>query len=181
VYGVAFSPRGDQIATGSWDQTARIWDPATGECLASLAGHLGTVEAVTFSPSGDLLATASGDATARIWKVSTGACVATLTGHDYTVRAVAFSPSGDLLATASADATARIWSVSTGACLATLVPLPGAGYITLLPDGRYKLDGDPGDCLWWAAGLGRLGADEVGSRFPDIQRLSPGTPILPAD
>jgi WD40 repeat protein len=51
VYGVAFSPRGDLIATGSWDETARIWDAATGECLATLAGHAGTVEAVAFSPS----------------------------------------------------------------------------------------------------------------------------------
>ena len=70
---------------------------------------------------------------------------------------MAFSPSGALLATASSDATARLWDVASGAHLATLVPLPSGGYITLLPDARYKLDGDPGDCLWWAAGLRRLG------------------------
>jgi hypothetical protein len=39
-----------------------------------------------------------------------------------------------------------------GRAEATLVPLPSGGYITLLPDARYKLDGDPGNCLWWAAG-----------------------------
>jgi hypothetical protein len=58
--------------------------------------------------------------------------------------------------------------------------LPSGGYITLLPDGRYKLDGDPGDCLWWAAGLRRLGPAEVSSRFPEVRRLPPGAPILPA-
>ena len=180
MYGVAFSPRGDLIATGSWDNTARIWDAATGACLATLAGHAGTVEAVAFSPSGKLLATASGDATARVWNVATGAHLVTLAGHDYTVRAVAFSPSGALLATASSDATARLWDAASGAHLATLVPLPSGGYITLLPDGRYKLDGDPGDCLWWAAGLRRLGPAEVSSRFPEVRRLPPGAPILPA-
>ena len=108
---------------------------------------------MAFSPSGALMATGSGDATARIWNAATGAHLVTLAGHDYTVRAVAFSPSGALLATASGDATARLWDVASGACLATLVPLPSGGYITLLPDARYKLDGDPGDCLWWAAGL----------------------------
>ena len=138
MYGVAFSPRGDLIATGSWDETARIWDASTGECLATLAGHAGTVEAV------------------------------------------AFAPSGALLATASSDATARLWDVASGAHLATLVPLPSGGYITLLPDARYKLDGDPGDCLWWAAGLRRLGPAEVSSRFPEVRRLPPDAPILPA-
>jgi len=52
VYGVAFSPRGDLIATASWDQTARIWDAATGACLATLAGHAGTVEAALPVPRG---------------------------------------------------------------------------------------------------------------------------------
>jgi WD40 repeat protein len=65
---------------------------------------------------------------------------------------IEFSPSGTLLAAASSDATARLWDVASGAHLATLVPLPSGGYITLLPDARYKLHGDPGDCLWWAAG-----------------------------
>jgi hypothetical protein len=64
---------------------------------------------------------------------------------------ITFSPDGALLATAPSDATARLWDVASGAHLATLVPLPSGGYITLLPDARYKLDGDPGDCLWWAA------------------------------
>jgi WD40 repeat protein len=137
------------------------------------------VEAVAFAPSGALLATGSGDATARIWDAATGAHLVTLAGHDYTVRAVAFAPSGALLATASSDATARLWDVASGAHLATLVPLPSGGYITLLPDARYKLDGDPGDCLWWAAGLRRLGPAEVSSRFPEVRRLPPDAPILP--
>ncbi|HEY2285659.1 MAG TPA: WD40 repeat domain-containing protein, partial [Streptosporangiaceae bacterium] len=180
VFDVAFSPRGDVIATASWDETARIWDAAGGACLVTLAGHGGTVEAVAFSPSGTLLATGSGDATARVWDAVTGAHLATMAGHDYTVRAVAFSPSGTLLATASADATARVWDAASGAHLATLVPLPSGGSLTLLPDGRYKLDGDPGDALWWAAGLTRLGPAEVSSRCPEVRRLPPGTPVLPA-
>ena len=109
-----------------------------------------------------------------------GRTSATLAGHDNTVLAVAFSPSGALLATASSDATARVWDAASGTHLATLVPLPSGGYITLLPDGRYKLDGDPGDCLWWAAGLRRLGPDEAASRFPEVRRLPPAIPILPS-
>jgi hypothetical protein len=36
----------------------------------------------------------------------------------------------------------------------------------LLPDARYKLDGDPGDCLWWAAGLRRFGPAEGQQPLP---------------
>jgi WD40 repeat protein len=177
VHGVAFSARG-LLATASWDHTAKVWD-AAGACLATLTGHTGTVEAVAFAPDWSLLATASGDATVRLWHAATGTHLATLAGHDQTVRAAAFSPNGSLLATASADATVRLWDVASGAQLAILVPLPSAGYMTLLPGGRYKLSGDPGDCLWWAAGLDRLGPDEVHDRFPGIRRLPPGAPVLP--
>ena len=65
--GVAFSPDGRLLATGSADKTARLWDPATGECLRTLAGHDRGVFGVAFSPDGRLLATGSWDNTARLW------------------------------------------------------------------------------------------------------------------
>jgi WD40 repeat protein len=168
------------LATASDDRTARIWDPLSGAPVRTLNGHDSWVFGVVFSPRGDQIATGSWDQTARIWDAATGECLATLAGHAGTVEAVAFSPSGALLATASADATARLWDVTSGAHLATLVPLPSGGYITLLADGTYKFHGDPGDRLWWAAGLHRLGPDEVNSRFPGIRRLPADAPILPA-
>src|SRR5262249_11098890 len=39
VYAVAWSPDGTQIATGSEDQTARIWDAASGASKMVLNGH----------------------------------------------------------------------------------------------------------------------------------------------
>ena len=64
---MAFSPDGRLLATASEDETARLWDPATGEHLRTLTGHAGEVEGVAFSPDGRLLATASEDETARLW------------------------------------------------------------------------------------------------------------------
>jgi WD40 repeat protein len=169
-----------EVATGSLDGIARIWDAAAGRPGLTLSGHSSWIHALAYAPSGTMIATGSGDNTARTWDAATGAARATLRGHSGQVKAVSFAPDGSLLAMASSDATARLWEIASGAHLATLVPLPSGGHITLLPDARYKLDGDPGDCLWWAAGLRRLGLAEVSRRFPEIRRLPRDAPILPA-
>jgi WD40 repeat protein len=109
VWGVAFSPDGRLLATASDLETARLWDPATGEDRRTLTGHAGAVWAVAFSPDGQLLATASEDKTARLWDPATGEDRRTLTGHAGAVWAVVFSPDGQLLATASQDKTTRLW------------------------------------------------------------------------
>ena len=49
---MAFSPDGTRILTGCEDNTARLWDAATGKPLATLAGHRAPVSAVAFSPDG---------------------------------------------------------------------------------------------------------------------------------
>ncbi|MFO0843155.1 MAG: serine/threonine-protein kinase [Gemmataceae bacterium] len=60
ICGVAWSPDGALVATGSRDQTVRVWDPATGRQLSCLTGHHGFVNGVAFSPDGRLLASVSG-------------------------------------------------------------------------------------------------------------------------
>ena len=70
VVSVAFSPDGSKIASGSWDNTVRLWDAENGEQLAVLRGHEGRVASVAFSPDGSRIASGSNDVTVRLWDVS---------------------------------------------------------------------------------------------------------------
>ena len=69
------------VATGSWDNTARIWDATTGELVRALEGHGPSVR-VAWSPDGRRVATGSSDNTARIWDAATGTVARTPVAAD---------------------------------------------------------------------------------------------------
>ena len=138
VGGVAFSPDGRLLATASDDETARLWDPATGDCLRTLTGH--DRAASTVWRSARTGGCSPPPATTRRRGCGTrppASCLRTLTGHDGAVLGVAFSPDGRLLATASGDKTARLWDPATGDCLRTLTGHTDVVLgVAFSPDGR---------------------------------------------
>ena len=170
-----YAPNGSTVATASDDNTARIWDPATGNPIVTLTGHAEGLSAVAFSPDGATIATASQDGTARIWDAITGNPIATLTGHTEGLTAVAYAPDGTSLVTTSDDGTARLWDIA-GDPIATLLPLP-VGQAVLLPDGSYKLDCEPGNGLWWAIKLCRFEPGELDPYVPGLRRVPSDQPL----
>jgi WD40 repeat protein len=111
---------GQILATGHDDQTIKLWDVQTGQCLKVLEGHTGWVWSISFSPDGQTLASGSLDYTVRLWDVSTGQCSRELNGHTGWVWSVSFSPDGQTLASSSDDRTVRLWNVQNGECLKVL-------------------------------------------------------------
>src|SRR5947209_1494038 len=94
VLAVAFSPDGTLLASGSVDNTVKVWEVASREVKHTLEGHTLPVTAVAFSPDGKSLASASYDKTVKLWDGRTFEELATLKGHTNKVDAVAFSPDG---------------------------------------------------------------------------------------
>jgi len=114
INSIAFSPDGKKLATGSVDNSAKIWDLESGKQTLSLDGHTNNVTSVAFSPDGKKLATGSEDNSARIWDLESGKQTLSLDGHADNVTSVAFSPDGKRLATGSYDNSAKIWDLESG-------------------------------------------------------------------
>jgi WD40 repeat protein len=136
VLSVAFSPDGETVASGSFDQTIRLWHRASGECLKVLRGHKNWIHSVAFSPDGQLLASGSSDQTIQLWDGQTGDRLATFRGHTSHVWSVAFSPDGQFLASGGDACVVKLWNLA-GDCLYTLQGHTHRVYsIAFSPDGR---------------------------------------------
>ncbi|EGZ76826.1 WD40 repeat-like protein [Neurospora tetrasperma FGSC 2509] len=122
ILAAQFSPiSSGRLATGSGDNTARIWDTNTGTPKHTLKGHTGWVLGVSWRPDGEQLATCSMDGTVRIWDPEAGKPVGQpFKGHAKWVLMTAWQPyhlwrdGTPRIASASKDGTCRIWVVNTG-------------------------------------------------------------------
>jgi len=111
IESAAFSPDGRLLATGGRDNTARLWDLATGQQLREFPGHPGWIQAVAFSRDGRTMAV-SHWRSLRLWEVSTGKERRRFDGHEGDGTALAFAPNGRTLASGSTDTTALIWDLT---------------------------------------------------------------------
>lgn len=121
TWSVCFSPDGRLMATGSDDETIKIWDVKSGAELHTLEGHIATVSAVAFSPDSRFVASASLDCTIRIWDLQKPGAAKSLLGHPGTVRCLDWSPDGRLLISGdhlrNGTPTVIVWDIAQGRAL----------------------------------------------------------------
>jgi WD40 repeat protein len=142
IYSVSFSPDGKTFASGSEDNTIKVWNLATGKEITTLTGHSSSVKSVSFSPDGKTLASGSEDNTIKVWNLATGKAITTLTGHDSLVRSVSFSPDGKTLASGSGDKTIKVWNLATGKPITSLTGHSDwVNSVSFSPDGKTLASG----------------------------------------
>ena len=139
---VALFADGGRALSGSFDDTLRLWDLATGETLRTFEGHLGPVTAVAVLADGRRAVSGSDDKTLRLWDLATGATLCILQGHTSGITAVAVVADGSRAISGSIDKTLRWWDLAAGASLRALEGHAGpVTAVALLADGRRALSG----------------------------------------
>jgi WD40 repeat protein len=120
----AFVPGSSRLVTSHYEGGIRIWDPATGQCVAHLAGVVlgGTQQCLACSPDGKWLGIGRGDHKISIWDLATGKEAMNISGHDSSVRDIAFTRDGKGII-GNADLSPVLWTLNPKELLTTDRPI----------------------------------------------------------
>jgi WD40 repeat protein len=143
---VAFSPDGEQVATGGFAREIRIWDAASGELEDTIGPLPASIWDLAFSPAGDRLALVNFDITGasspdtpgvHLWELPSGDLLWDYAGEGAPLRvlSVDFSPDGKTIACGTFDSV-LILDAETGE-LITSLPIPNH-----VGDLAFSSDGD---------------------------------------
>lgn len=98
VEAITFSPDGQWLATGSLDETVKLWVAETGELKHTLPGHTDGVASITFLPDNRSLVTVALDNSVRTWDLNTGKLQKTTPDQQNSLWTIGVSPDGKTLA-----------------------------------------------------------------------------------
>jgi len=91
VKALAFSQDGMLLASGSHDETVKLWDVQTGGVIKTFYGHTNYVHSVSISADCTLVASGSGDWTIHLWDIQIEECHCIIEQQGWVYR-VHFSP-----------------------------------------------------------------------------------------
>lgn len=152
VRAIAVASDGKAAMTGSFDQSAILWDLTSATAQAVLRFHQGAVNAVAAVAGQSLaeqaFATGAEDGRIALWRGDAAEPARVLDGHKGPVAALAASPDGGLLASASWDETVRVTRLSDGVVRVLeghkgpvngVAVLPGGGIVSAGYDATLRI------------------------------------------
>ncbi|WP_165959071.1 serine/threonine-protein kinase [Actinomadura sp. KC345] len=150
VTDVAFTAKGDVLASGGADGPVLLWNVTTGARIRALEGHAYPLVAMIFSADGRTLTT--GAEGVMTWDAATGRRTGTISTagrseHPVPIVAMALSPDGKYLATDASGGDAMLWDAATGGRVRTFTGDAGAS-LAFTPDGRALAGGGGSVRLW---------------------------------
>ncbi len=120
VYCCSFNRFSNIIASGSQDESIRVFDVKIGKSLHVLPAHSNPVSSVAFSIDASLLATSSYDGLIRIWDIETGTCLKSLVEeNNKPVGHIKFSPNGKYILASTFDNKIMLWDYNNSKLLKT--------------------------------------------------------------
>uniref|UniRef100_A0A8C1BIF0 F-box and WD repeat domain containing 11b n=1 Tax=Cyprinus carpio carpio TaxID=630221 RepID=A0A8C1BIF0_CYPCA len=99
----------EKIISGLRDNSIKIWDKQTLECLKILTGHTGSVLCLQYDER--VIVTGSSDSTVRVWDVNSGEVLNTLIHHNEAVLHLRFC--NGLMVTCSKDRSIAVWDMAS--------------------------------------------------------------------
>ncbi|MEA5466221.1 toll/interleukin-1 receptor domain-containing protein [Leptothoe sp. PORK10 BA2] len=181
VWSAVYSPNGQIIASGGFDQVIRLWDSEGNPLGTPFKGHTDEIWSVAFSPDGQTLASASSDSTVRLWDRQ-GNQLGVYEGHGGHVKTVTFSPNGTILASGDEAGAIRLWTRDGKARLLQAGGKAVVWSLAFSPDGTQIVSGreDGAIHLWSLQGKllktlsGHRGAVIAVAISPDGQLMASG-------
>lgn len=145
----ALSYADNNLISGSWDATARVWDLESMQTKYVLRGHTASVwDVKILDAKNDIYLTASADGTIRKWKGDKE--VKQYKGHQDVVRKLLLFPDGKSFASCSNDATIVIWDLESGNIIQRLAGHTSFIYdLGLLPNGDLVSCGEDRSVRVW--------------------------------
>lgn len=105
-------PDDSRLSLCGYDQTIRLWDIATGECVRVFTGHSKNITACAWMPDGKHFVSGAADAKILEWDSTSGSVTATYEAHAH-VNDVALARDGRILVATCSDRTVQIFNTDT--------------------------------------------------------------------